>query len=341
MSLPNGSLSKGPAATSSEQPDAGGERSTYAPKWARDMYGTSQGPARDSSVGSAQGPSHGSSHGSSPGTVRKIVRLRTTTAPQLAPHDAPATVYPPGRRPTGPELLAEDEVLKRLLQRHAPDPQPLVAKPTRDPVGLALGMVARLIVAGCAAGVVALLLVGVIPLPVRLGPSNVASQTVAQLTPPAPAAMTLAAAQPTAAPRPATPVATVSVRVGDAAPVAAPGAAAIAAAARAPAAAAPAPADSSELDAGDVDRLVKRGEDYLAQGDIAAARLVLARAAATHDPRAALSLGATYDPAVLGDLHVVGFRPDIAQARAWYEKAAGYGSHDAAARLAALPSRNP
>ena len=47
--------------------------------------------------------------------------------------------------------------------------------------------------------------------------------------------------------------------------------------------------------------------------------------------------GATFDPAVLRQLHVIGFRPDIAQARAWYEKAAGYGSVEATQRLAALP----
>jgi TPR repeat protein len=40
---------------------------------------------------------------------------------------------------------------------------------------------------------------------------------------------------------------------------------------------------------------------------------------------------------VLKALHVVGFRPDIAQARAWYEKAAEYGSAEASRRLAALP----
>src|SRR6185503_17882675 len=116
----------------------------------------------------------------------------------------------------------------------------------------------------------------------RLGPATVGGGAAAQLSPPAPAPMTLAAAPQAAAPRPARPVATVSVRA---------------------AAATPAQADGSVLDAGDVDRLVKRGEDYLAQGDIAAARLVLARAAATHDPRATFSLGATYDPAVLRDLH--------------------------------------
>jgi hypothetical protein len=319
MSLPNGGLSKDglsteSAETSNERREAGGEPSAYAPRWARDVHRTA----------------HGGAYGAAPGAAHKVVSLRTAAAPQLAPHDAPAAVYPPGRRPTGPELLAEDEVLKRLLQRHTPDPQPLVARPTRDPVGSALGMVARLIVAGCAAAVVVLLLVGVIPLPVRFAPSVVGSDVAAQLTP----TMTVATAPSAAAPRPATPVATVSVRAGEAAPAAA-------LAAPPATAAAPAQVDHSALDAGDVDRLVKRGEDYLAQGDIAAARLVLGRAAAAHDPRAALSLGATYDPAVLRNLHVVGFSPDVAQARAWYETAAGYGSRDAAARLAALPSKNP
>jgi len=98
------------------------------------------------------------------------------------------------------------------------------------------------------------------------------------------------------------------------------------------------PADRWMLDAGEIERLVKRGEDYLAQGDIAAARLVLGRAAQARDPRAALSLGATYDPAVLKRLHVLGFKSDIAQARTWYETAAGYGSSEAVARLATLPS---
>ena len=87
----------------------------------------------------------------------------------------------------------------------------------------------------------------------------------------------------------------------------------------------------------EVERLVKRGEAYLAQGDIAAARLVLGRAAESRDARAAFSLAATYDPAVLRKLHVVGIRPDVAQARAWYQKAAEYGSADATQRLAALP----
>lgn len=316
MSLSNGGLPKGSLsheAAASERPDTDGEPSAYAPRWVRTGYGTAQGEA--------QGAGHG--------PARKVVPLRMPAAPPAWP-DPPAPAHAAGRRPSGPELLAEDEVLKRLLQRHTPDPQPLVARPTRDPVGFALGMVARLIVAGCAVAVAALLLLGVVPLPFRLGPPA-ASETA----PPAPVNTTVA----TMVPQKATPVATIAVRVAAAAPAVA-AQAMPATAAPATATAAPAP-DRWALDAGEIGRLVKRGEDYLAQGDIAAARLILGRAAAAHDGRAALSLGATYDPAVLQKLHVVGFRPDVAQARSWYEKAAGYGSHDAAARLAALPSANP
>jgi hypothetical protein len=265
---------------------------------------------------------------------RRIVPLLLPTAPQLVPAAAPVSAKAAARRPTGPELLAEDEVLKRLLQRHSPDPQPLPVGPARDPVGLALGMIARLIVAGCAVAVAALLLLGVVPLPFRLG-GSVASETpvvamapaqtvaLAQTVaaaPPAAALQTAAAAPPAAAVQPApmrpsaTPVATLSVHAGEAVP-----------------------ADRWALDAAEIERLVKRGEDYLAQGDIAAARLILGRAAEARDARAAMSLGATYDPAVLRKLHVLGFRPDVAQARAWYDKAAGYGSSEAAARLATLP----
>ena len=43
--------------------------------------------------------------------------------------------------------------------------------------------------------------------------------------------------------------------------------------------------------------LVKRGQDFIANGDLAAARLVLRRAADGGDAQAALLLGSTYDPA--------------------------------------------
>jgi hypothetical protein len=83
-------------------------------------------------------------------------------------------------------------------------------------------------------------------------------------------------------------------------------------------------------------KLIARGEKFIEQGDVSAARLVLERAAQAHDPRAALALGSTYDPNVLGKLGVVGVQPEPEKARLWYEKAAEFGSGEANSRLTAL-----
>ena len=271
-----------------------GEPSPYAPKWVREGH-------------------------ANPG---KVVALRSSAAPQLSP--APGAP-PPASFPRNLDLPDDDAVLRRLMQRHSPDPQPAAVQAAADPVGVALGMVARLMVAGCAAAAVAMLLIGVIPFPVSLGttvPSESAAPAPTKALPSTDAAASertakaadrvadVTVANNVAAP---TPVATVSVR---ATPINAP--------------------DQVALDAGEVERLVKRGEDYLAQGDLAAARLILTRAAEARDARASYSLAATYDPAVHKQLHVVGLKSDIAQARAWYEKAAEYGSAEASRRLATL-----
>jgi len=90
----------------------------------------------------------------------------------------------------------------------------------------------------------------------------------------------------------------------------------------------------------ELDRLISRGEAFLAQGDVSAARLVLVRAAEARDPRAALALGSTYDPNVLRRMGVVGVQPDQGQARMWYERAAEFGSGEATQRLTALAQLN-
>jgi hypothetical protein len=82
--------------------------------------------------------------------------------------------------------------------------------------------------------------------------------------------------------------------------------------------------------------LLKRGKDLIATGDLAAARLMLRRAADANNAEAALALGATYDPLVLRQLKVYGFTPDAAMARSWYEKAAKLGSSAAPRRLEIL-----
>ena len=86
----------------------------------------------------------------------------------------------------------------------------------------------------------------------------------------------------------------------------------------------------------EIEQLIHRGETFLAQGDIAAARLFLERAADARDPRATLMLGTTYDPDVLRRMGAVGIRPDPQQAHQWYAQAAEFGSHEARQRLAAL-----
>jgi hypothetical protein len=274
--------------------------------------------------------SRGAGHESSPyapksrrdGQVRKVVPLHLPSAPQLVPVDSGAPVAAAkGRRPTGPELLAEDVVLKRLLQRHSPDPQPLAVPPTRDPVGFALGMVARLMVAGCAAAGVILIVLGVIPLPHKLL-SAATDETVVATTMP-----TVGAGAAEQSPNAA---ATSGEGAAQAATLAEP--TQTATVRQAPAA----KSDQWSVEVGEIERLVKRGEEYLARGDIAAARLILGRAAEAHDARAAFSLATTYDPIMLKQLRVVGFKADIAQARAWYERAVGYGSQEAARRLATI-----
>ena len=85
--------------------------------------------------------------------------------------------------------------------------------------------------------------------------------------------------------------------------------------------------------------LLKRGKELIATGDLAAARVVLQRAAEANNAEAALALGATYDPLVLRQLKVYGFTPDAAMARSWYEKAAELGSSAAPRRLELLTER--
>jgi hypothetical protein len=94
-----------------------------------------------------------------------------------------------------------------------------------------------------------------------------------------------------------------------------------------------------QLDPDEIAALVKRGDELMASGDLAAARLVLQRAAEAGDAHAALALAGTYDPMVLEKLPVHGLAPNIAMARNWYERARQFGSLDAPRRLELLASR--
>jgi hypothetical protein len=99
----------------------------------------------------------------------------------------------------------------------------------------------------------------------------------------------------------------------------------------------PAPAPR-QLDREEIAVLLKRGKDLFANGDLAAARLVLQRAADANDVEATLALAATYDPFVLRELRVYSFPADAEMARVWYEKARELGSSAASRRLEMLSS---
>ena len=93
------------------------------------------------------------------------------------------------------------------------------------------------------------------------------------------------------------------------------------------------------LDPDVIAALLQRADALIASGDVAAARLVLRRAADAGDARAAMALAETYDPAILEKLDVHGFVPDLAMARSWYEKARKFGSAEAPRRLEMLASK--
>ena len=87
-------------------------------------------------------------------------------------------------------------------------------------------------------------------------------------------------------------------------------------------------------DADEIAALVKRGKDFVTNGDLVSARLLLQRAAEAGSAEAALALGETFDPLVFQRLHVIGIEPDAASAQKWYQRAAELGSAAASQRLA-------
>lgn len=91
-----------------------------------------------------------------------------------------------------------------------------------------------------------------------------------------------------------------------------------------------------QIDRARLDFLVKRGVGLITEGDIAAARVLLQRAAEARDARAAFALGATYDPIMLTMLQARGVTADAHVALDWYKKASEFGSHEASQRLNVL-----
>lgn len=101
----------------------------------------------------------------------------------------------------------------------------------------------------------------------------------------------------------------------------------------------PAPPPAPVVDTQQAEALLARGDDLLATGDVAAARLFYQRAAELGSAAAATAVGQTYDPGVLELLRVRGARGDVQLAAEWYRKAIAAGDRQAEIRLKRLLSR--
>jgi hypothetical protein len=102
------------------------------------------------------------------------------------------------------------------------------------------------------------------------------------------------------------------------------------------------PAQPPQISAEDLARaeaMVKRGDQFLQQGNIAVARQFFRRAADMGLAVGALRLGSTYDPVELHAIKVAGLEGDPKEARVWYERARALGAPEAASRISRLEGR--
>jgi hypothetical protein len=249
----------------------------------------------------------------------------------------------------GEEPFDVEDAMRAFWQPSTLDPVTMPQPPKPQLSGPTWGMVSRLTGAAGFAAIVALFVIGVIPLPSidislsrdttdanAAGPLLVAG--LGNTKPPAatpPVKPTpVALATPPAVTQPAAPVATVGTAVNAFSPFPAPPKPVIAEPqAPKPASALPEPRVLDFMSREEIEGLLKRGQDLISTGDISGGRLLLTRAAEAGDPRASFALASTYDSAVVASLGVVGTFPDPVKARAWYAKAAEQGSTEAARRL--------
>ena len=104
----------------------------------------------------------------------------------------------------------------------------------------------------------------------------------------------------------------------------------------------PAPADPSSgprLSEAEIGALMRRGNAFRSAGDFTSARLYYERAAEAGDGNAALQLGDSFDPVVLGLAGIRGVTGDPAQALFWYRRARELGMAEAEQRIESLETR--
>jgi len=93
---------------------------------------------------------------------------------------------------------------------------------------------------------------------------------------------------------------------------------------------------ASAISPQEAEQLLARGDELLGTGDVFAARLYYEEAADAGNRRAALLMGATFDPEFLSRAGVRGLRGDREMAAMWYRRARDLGEPDAARLLDGL-----
>jgi TPR repeat protein len=90
----------------------------------------------------------------------------------------------------------------------------------------------------------------------------------------------------------------------------------------------------------EADKLYRRAEGLVADGDFAGARLLLERAVEAGHAGAIFMLASTYDPNVLGKVNALGIKGEPEKAKALYQQALAAGIDDSNGRLSALTATN-
>jgi hypothetical protein len=90
----------------------------------------------------------------------------------------------------------------------------------------------------------------------------------------------------------------------------------------------------------EAEKLYRRAEGLVADGDFAGARLLLERAVEAGHAGAIFMLASTYDPNVLGKVKALGMTGEPDKAKALYQQALAAGIDDSTGRLSALSATN-
>lgn len=100
------------------------------------------------------------------------------------------------------------------------------------------------------------------------------------------------------------------------------------------------PKKKMTISAAEEEQMLDRALNFLRDGDISSARLILEHLARKGSGKAAMALGQTFDPVFFRSMNTLGgLRPDSAKAQVWYKMAVDLGQPGAQQRLEGLSAQ--